>query len=89
MRRLAFGGIADVLRLMNAENLENLNLETLDLMNVSEMKFSKNGGMEIKLFDRLKALERLSMLCEDPKEAGDAAFFEALKKGAEETELLK
>lgn len=87
LRRLAFGGIADVLRLLNAENLETLNLEALDLMNVAELKFSKNGGMEIKLFDRLKALERLSLLCDDPKEAGDAAFFDALRKGAAETEL--
>ncbi|MDR2074480.1 MAG: terminase small subunit [Oscillospiraceae bacterium] len=57
--RLAFGGISDCLRLICSENLESLNLENMDLFCVSEIKKSKDGAMEIKFFDRIKALEKL------------------------------
>ena len=34
-------------------------IEKLDLFNVSEIRRIKGGGVEIKIFDRLKALEKL------------------------------
>ncbi|CDD52605.1 terminase small subunit [Ruminococcus sp. CAG:379] len=34
-------------------------LSRLDLFNVSEIKKVKGGGLEIKFFDRQKALERM------------------------------
>ena len=34
-------------------------ISKLDLFNVSEIKRVKGGGVEVKLFDRLKALEKL------------------------------
>lgn len=61
LRRLAFGSAADAVRLMLCpEELSEEQIERLDLFNVSEIKRPKGGGLEIKFFDRLKALDRLS-----------------------------
>ena len=56
-------------------------LPKLDLFNVSEIKRPRGGGMEIKFFDRLKALEKLT----DDSEKEDRAtpFYDAIVKGAE------
>ena len=60
LRRLAFGSCSDAVYLVFAEELPPPDvLGRLDLFNVSEMKRVKGGGIEIKLFDRLKALEKL------------------------------
>ena len=55
--RLAFGSTSDAFRLLMSEG--ELDVQTLDLYNVSEIKKPKDGAMEIKFFDRLKALEKL------------------------------
>lgn len=81
LRRIAFGSVADAVRLM-LEGGENLNLDALDLFCVSEIKMPKGGGMEIKFFDRIKALERLSALNE-PTAGAVNPFVEALQKGAD------
>ena len=56
-------------------------LPKLKLMNVSEIKRPKGGGMEIKFFDRIKALERLGS---DKSSSSDSSlsFYEALEKSA-------
>lgn len=60
LRRLAFGSCKDAAVLAFAEELPPPNvIDTLDLFNVSEIKRIKGGGVEVKLFDRLKALEKL------------------------------
>lgn len=60
LERLAFGNSNDAAFLAFSEELpSNSTLSNLDLFNVSEMKRVKGGGVEIKLFDRQKALERL------------------------------
>ena len=59
LRSIAFGSIADPVKLATAKELSELNVDALDLHMVSELKFSKGGGVEIKFFDRIKALERL------------------------------
>lgn len=81
LRRIAFGKITDAVRLMMDEKAGE-NLSELDLFNVSEMKISKNGVMELKFFDRVKALEKLTAIakCEQSSEA--LPFYEALEKGA-------
>lgn len=76
---LAFGGIEDAVRLLFAEELKPEELEVLDLYNVAEIRRPKGGGMEIKFFDRLKALECLERL---EAETGRADLFEALEAGA-------
>ncbi len=81
LRRLAFGDLSDVIRLITTENISDLSLEKMDLMLVSELKYSKNG-VEVKLFDRMKALLKLAELAEAAAESGEEGFFEALNKSA-------
>ncbi len=60
LRKLAFGDINDAVRLAFSEELPSpQELEGMNLLNISEIKRVKGGGVEIKIFDRLKALERL------------------------------
>jgi hypothetical protein len=61
IRRLAFGSVTDAVRLLLSEDTPTADeLERMDLFNVSEIKRPKGGGLEIKFFDRLKALELLA-----------------------------
>lgn len=63
LKRLAFGEIKDAVLLLFAQEGDILSqLPGLDLYNISEIKRPKGGGMEIKFFDRIKALEKLSEL---------------------------
>ena len=80
-RRLAFGKISDAVSLLYMENPSREQLEHMDLFLVSEIKRPKDGSMEIKFFDRLKALEKLT----DDSEKEDRAtpFYDAITKGAE------
>lgn len=83
--RLAFGSIADAVSLMFCENPTQRELERLDLFNVAEIKRPKEGAMEIKFFDRLRALEKLEQLeNNDTKKAPE--FYQALINGAKAIE---
>jgi len=60
LKRLAFGSSSDAVYLAFSEEMPSPEiLRGLDLFNVSEIKRVKGGGVEIKLFDRIKALEKL------------------------------
>lgn len=60
LKRLAFGSCADAVYLVFADELPPQHvISKLDLFNVSEIKRVKGGGVEVKLFDRQKALEKL------------------------------
>lgn len=59
LERIAFGSVSDAVRLVCSDSPPLLCLESLDLFLISEIKKPKDGAMEIKFFDRLKALERL------------------------------
>lgn len=60
LKRLAFGSCADAVYLVFADELPPAEvISRLDLFNVSEIKRVKGGGVEVKLFDRQKALEKL------------------------------
>ncbi len=81
-RRLAFGPCADAVRLMLCEEaLTNKDIEQLDLFNVAEIKRPKGGGLEIKFFDRLKALEKLSA-SGGGAQSGAGSILRALSEGA-------
>ena len=82
LKRIAFGSISDAVALLFAEDLP-ADLDSLDLFCISEIKRPKGGGMEIKFFDRIKALEQLSVLTE--KSAVDTAepFYKALERSAQ------
>ena len=60
-RKLAFGSGADALRLLFG-SVPPEDFDALDLFNVAEIKRPKDGALEIKFFDRLKALEHLEAL---------------------------
>ena len=78
--RLAFGNISDPIKLLFPENLKHEDLEKMDLFNISEIKKSKEGAMEIKFFDRLRALEKLEQV--DMEQKGDKdPFYYALEQG--------
>lgn len=82
LMRLAFGSVADALKLMLCEEMMTQEeIEKLDLFNVSDIKRPKGGGLEIKFFDRLKALERLEKLG-TAEENVQSSFIKALSDGA-------
>ena len=81
-RRLAFGSVSDAVRLLLYEaGDEPLDLDRLDLFLVSDIKRPKGGGMEIKFFDRQKALERLEELQAGTSD-GALPFYRALERSA-------
>ncbi len=82
LRRLAFGRINDALELLKDDFCFD-HAEKLDLFNVSEIKRAKGGGVEVKFFDRLEALEKLAELeSAERGETGADSFFTALRKSA-------
>ena len=82
---LAFGGIEDAVRLLFTEDPKPEDLEGLDLYNVAEIRRPRGGGMEIKFFDRIKALECLER-SEQGEHAGLSPFYQALERGAQALE---
>ncbi len=83
-RQLAFGSVADALKLIYSDDTPNLyDLEGLELFNISEIKKPKGGGIEIKFFDRMKALEHLEALSNGENDENSALpFYLALEKSA-------
>ncbi len=53
----------------------------MDLFNISEIKRKKGGDVEIKFFDRLKALEALEELSAF-SESENSSLYSAIEKGA-------
>ncbi|WP_101697265.1 hypothetical protein [Clostridium minihomine] len=77
--KLAFGGISDAVRLMFCENMDVTEIENMDLFNVAEIKRPKGGGMEIRFFDRIKALQCLEQIS-DEQTGGLGEFYRALEQ---------
>lgn len=74
LERLAFGRANDAALLVFSEDVPTLQqLNSLDLFNVSEMKKVKGGGVEIKLFDRQKAMERIYEYASEENASSNAA----------------
>lgn len=87
LRRLAFGEIQDAVSLL-FESEEGIiaKLPQLDLFNISEIKRVKGGGMEIKFFDRLKALEKLGQAISTADKSQSKSFYDALEKSTAGTD---
>lgn len=83
--RLAFGSIADAVKLLYMEDPPPDTLEKMDFFPISEIKRPKDGAMEIKFFDRLQALECLER-SEQGEHAGLSPFYQALERGAQALE---
>ena len=79
LKRLAFGSIADAVRLILSD--EPLDIESLDLYSVSEIKRT-DKGTEIKFYDRIKALEALLSTNEGSTENESFGLVDAIFKGA-------
>ena len=79
LAELAFGKANDCVRLALEENIC---LEELDLSLLSEVKRNDKGTVEIKLIDRLRALEQLALVAEEEKTDLEA-FLTALQEGSQ------
>lgn len=82
---IALGSVSDAISLLFMTEEEIIErLPKLKFINVSEIKRPKGGGMEIKFFDRIKALERLGT---DKISDSDSSlsFYEALEKSANDS----
>ena len=81
--KLAFGSVSDAVSLLYLEKPTKQELENMDLFCVSEIKRPKDGSMEIKFFDRLKALQNLFEGQEESEKGNSASpLFEAIAAGA-------
>lgn len=78
-RKLAFGSGADALKLLFG-SVPPEDFETLDLFNVAEIKRPKDGALEIKFFDRLKALEHLQQLSDADRADPALPLYHALMR---------
>ena len=82
LERLAFGNTADALRLLFYDESDSPeSLSKLDLFCVSEIRKPKGGGLEVKLYDRQKALEAL-LTHGGIEENGAYSLYNALEKAA-------
>ena len=81
LAELAFGRANDCVRLVLDGEAK---METLDLSLLSEVKRNDKGAVEIRLIDRLRALEQLAQLA---SEGGSdlESFLKAMQGGQEET----
>ena len=77
LAELAFGKANDCVRLALEDEPS---LDRLDLSLLSEVKRNDKGTVEIKLIDRLRALEQLAEVAEEDS-ADMEAFLQALQGG--------
>ena len=82
LAELAFGRANDCVRLALEDQPQ---LEALDLSLLSEIKRNEKGTVEIKLIDRLRALEQLAAAAQGDGTAAEA-FLQALRADGEEKE---
>ena len=77
LAELAFGRANDCVKLVLEDSPQ---VDTLDLSLLSEVKRSDRGAVEVKLIDRLRALEALGGMVGD-EEGEMKAFLQALRGG--------
>lgn len=82
LAQLAFGRVNDAARL--ALHSGEADLETLDLSAVAELKVTDKGGVEVKLIDRIRALEALCGLLSEEKAEGVGELYRVLADAAGE-----
>ena len=75
LAELAFGSANDCIRLVLEEQPD---LEALDLSLLREVKRSEKGAVEIKLIDRIQALEQLASVAGEDRSGLDE-FLQALQ----------
>lgn len=86
MEKIADGRVNDAVKLafldsgLDREQLGEI--DRLDLGALAEFKRSSNGTVEIKLVDRMGALEKLAALTQDGEREKAEEFFRALERKA-------
>lgn len=83
LAQIAFGQAGDVVRLVLRP--ETAEPEEMDLSLLSELKVT-DKGVEVKLVDRVRALETLCELLEDTGSGGAEALYQALEAASSELE---
>lgn len=81
-QRLAFGCISDAICLLFSDEVSPEEIEKMDLFNIAEIKRKKGGDIEIKFFDRLKALEKLQDTRTGNGDTAEASLYSAIEQGA-------
>lgn len=84
LKRLAMGGISDAVSLIYMDKPDREKLRDMDLFMISEIRRQKDGNMEIKFFDRFKALDKLIQNNENSDSS--VPFYDALVMGAKSIE---
>ncbi|WP_051588984.1 terminase small subunit [Ruminococcus sp. NK3A76] len=89
LERIAFGRVNDAVELALSGDEENYSrFDGADLFSVSEIKRVKGGGVEIKFFDRLKAIEQLVSLDERIRGISEGdEFVRAFEQAAQEGDV--
>ncbi len=84
LRTLAFGSVNNAVSMLFAQEDENIleKLPKYNLYNVAEIKRPKGGGLEIKFFDRIKALEKMAEIASFAEDGVDSSFYTALQESA-------
>ena len=80
-QKLAFSSVSDAVSLLFMESPDKEALENMDLFMVQEIKKPRDGALEIKFFDRVKALEKLSE--QNVDDNGNMGLMDALNLGAQ------
>lgn len=84
LKRLALGSISDAVSLIYMDKPDREKLRDMDLFMISEIRRQKDGHMEIKFFDRFKALDKLIQNSETADTS--VPFYDALMMGARSIE---
>ena len=82
LRKLAFGKPNDCVKLALCEDVD---IASLDLSLLTEIRRSDKGTVEVKLLDRTKALEQLAGMADEGDEKAErvlAAILEGMEDGA-------
>lgn len=82
LRRLARGRVNDCVKLALYKDVD---IESLDLSLLTEIRRSERGVVEVKLLDRTKVLEQLARMADDGDE-GAEEFLQALIAGMQNTQ---
>ena len=71
-------------RVSSSSFLAEADLATLDLSAVAELKVTDKGGVEVKLIDRIRALEALCGLLSEEKAEGAGELYRVLAEATGE-----
>ena len=82
LAQLAFGSAADAIRLALAPG--QVEPEKMDLSAVAEFKVTDKGGVEVKLADRIRALEKLCELLSGGGGQDAQELYRALAEGMDD-----